>query len=121
MWESLRGSDFDLWLKVRVDPVAEHRGFSIVGRELRCLQYAPIEGEMIDPHGVRFTGKCWPVAASEVFRVIPELLKLPYGQRHTEKPWLFPIEFCETFPRPKYYLDRKIRDIFLEPPRREKK
>lgn len=116
MWESLKGSDFDLWLKVRIDPIAKQRGFSIVGREMRCLQVVAVEGEMVDPYGVKFPGKFWPVAVSEVFRVIPELRHLPYGQKHQDKPWLFPVEFCEVFPRPKNYLQQQVRDIFLEPP-----
>lgn len=116
MWGNLEGTEFDLWLKVRVDPVAKQRGFSIIGREMRAMTFAPIEDEMVDPNGARFPGKFYPVHPAEVFRVIPELLKLDYGQKHKQKPWFFPIEFVETFPRPKDYLKKKIRDVNLIAP-----
>lgn len=80
------------------------------------MTYVAIEDEMVDPNGARFPGKFWPVLPEEVFRAIPELKRLSYGQKHSHKPWLFPIEFVEVFPRPKNYLQTKVRDVKLIPP-----
>lgn len=113
LWQRFEGTRFDIWIKVAHDPVDFVRGFSLVGREMRVIGYAPVEGEMIDSAGRTMKAKCWPVKPSELFRVVPELLHLNYTQRHLDKPWLFPVEFCETFPRPKNFLEAKIRDVNL--------
>lgn len=113
LWRHFEGSRFDLWIRVAVDPIEVARGFSLVGREMRTTVYSPIEGEMIDNRGRRMRGKCWPVRAQEVFRAVPELLQMDYGQRHQNEDWLFPVELCETFPRPRNFLESQVRDVNL--------
>lgn len=113
LWKHFEGSRFDLWIKVAVDPVEIARGFSIVGREMRVIGYAPVEGEMIDHKGRKMQGKCWQVRADEVFRTIPELRHFEYARRYQTDVWLFPVELCETFPRPRNFLESQIRDVNL--------
>lgn len=113
LWKQFEGTRFDLWIRVAVDPIEIARGFSIVGREMRTTSYSPVEGEMIDHKGRKMKGKCWPVRPEEVFRVIPEFRHLDYAQRYSRDMWLFPVELCETFPRPRNFLESKVSDINL--------
>ena len=113
LWKHFENTRFDLWIRVAIDPIEIARGFSIVGREMRVIGYAPVEDEMLDNRGRKMFGKFWQVRATEVFRAIPELRQMDYGQRHQDKPWLFPVELCETFPRPRNFLESKVTDVRL--------
>ena len=113
LWKHFENTRFDLWIKVAVDPIEIARGFSIVGREMRVIGYSPVEDEMVDNRGRTMRGKCWQVRPDEVFRVIPELLHMNYTQQYKTKPWSFPVELCETFPRPRNFLESKVRDVNL--------
>lgn len=108
MLDNLKGTRLDAWIKVIVDPFARQRGFSLVGKEFKCMEYSPSEQEVIDSKGVRIVMRSWAVHQQEMFRVAPELFKSAYGQQHGDKPWMFPVEFCETFVRPKNYLTFKV-------------
>ncbi len=113
LWSGMDAQSYTLWIKITHDPVAEFRGFSIVGRELRVIGFAPFEDEMIDSGGKVIYGKYWKVLPEEVFRVIPELARLRYGEKYAHKPWLFPIELSQSFPRPRDFLQRKVKDTIL--------
>lgn len=86
------------------------RGFSILGREVRVVGYAPVNDVMQDFAGAQMPGKFWVVRAEETYRVIPELKRFPLNS----KDWFFPFEFCESFIRPDYYLDAKVIEKKLQ-------
>jgi hypothetical protein len=92
-----------VWIKIDRDPHAKFRGFSILGRELRVTGYEPVTGEMEDMTGKKMHGRFWVVEASEIYRTMPEMKRFPI--RH--EAWFIPFEFCESFVRPYYYLDKK--------------
>jgi hypothetical protein len=110
MYDHYKGTRFDVWIKIIVDPHAPMRGFSILGREMRVVGYSPVDDVMEDFDGNQMPGKFWVVRAEEIYRVIPELKRYP---RNT-KDWFLPFEFCETFVRPNYYLDAKVIEKKLQ-------
>jgi hypothetical protein len=104
-----QGSRFVIWIRLKVDPHANLRGFSILDRELRVEGYEPVNDTMQDLRGETMQGKFWVVKEDEVYRVIPELLRFQkYG-----KAWLFPVEFCDPFVRPYNYLSFKVKETDL--------
>ena len=107
MYSQYKGSRFEIWIKLRADPHDLTRGFSIEGRELKTMVYEPVKNVMEDMQGHTQPGTFWVVSADEVYRVIPEMKKFPIRM----EPWFFPIEFCEAFPRPKGFLQKKIREL----------
>lgn len=109
IWEQYAGSRFVVWIKVAVDPHDKLRGFSILDREMRVSGYSPVEGEMQDLRGEKMLGKFWVVEESEIYRAIPEMKKFPVQN----KPWFFPVEFCESFIRPYNYLSFKVKETIL--------
>lgn len=111
MFSQYKGTHFIVWVRIRVDPHALLRGFNIEGRELRVMGYEPVQGEMQDSQGHVQPGKFWVVEPAEIFRVIPEFKKIPMPNK--DKPWFLPVEFCECFVRPNYYLDAKVKETKL--------
>ena len=110
MFAKYQGSRFEVWIKVIADPHDLARGFSILGREMRVIGYEPVQDTMEDLKGGRQEGTFWVVDYPEVYRVIPELKRFQIRK----KPWFFPVEFCDSFVRPDYYLKTPIKDIKLE-------
>jgi hypothetical protein len=106
IFNQYKGSRFVVWVQITADPHAEPRGFSIEGRELRVVGYEPVQGEMQDPHGHTQPGKFWAIEPAELFRVIPEMKNLPMPDK--DKVWFLPVEFCDSFVRPYYYLNAKV-------------
>lgn len=104
-----RGSRFVIWIRVKVDPHAAMRGFSILDREMRVEGYEPVNDTMQDLRGQMMAGKFWVVKEEEVYRVIPELLRF----QKLGKAWFFPVEFCDPFVRPQNFLDLKVVDVDL--------
>lgn len=103
MYGKYKGTRFQVWIRLRADPHDMARGFSIQGRELRCMEYEPVNSVMEDLQGHTQPGTFWVVHAEEVYRVIPELKRFKINL----EPWFFPVEFCEAFLRPKDFLNRK--------------
>ena len=106
MFKQYEGSRFVVWVQIKADPHDVARGFSIVGRELRVIGYEPVMGEMQDSQGHTQPGKFWAVSPDEIFRVIPEMKKVQMPDK--SKPWFLPVEFCDSFVRPNYYLSGKV-------------
>ena len=109
MFKNYVGSRFVVWIKIEADPHVNFRGFSILGRELRVIGFEPIQDTMRDLRGQEMQGRFWAVEEAEVYRVIPEMLRFPVQN----KPWLFPVEFCNPFVRPYYYVDTPQKDVEL--------
>lgn len=109
MFNQYKNTRFEVWIKILVDPHDKQRGFSLQGRELRVIGYEPVKDEMEDLRGNRMEGTFWVVEAKEVYRVIPELKRFKINM----KPWFFPVEFCESFVRPDYYLKTQVKEIKL--------
>ena len=111
MYGRYKGTRFEVWILLKEDPFELARGFSIKGRELRCMEYEPVHDVMQDMQGHTQPGTFWVVKAEEVYRVIPEMKRFPIQM----KPWFFPFEFCQTFIRPKNYLQGKVVEHNLPP------
>ena len=105
MFSQYKGTRFVVWVKVIVDPFEKARGFSLKGSEFRVEGYEPVSDTMVDMQGNKMPGTFWVVAEDELFRVVPKMKKATVPQH---KPWFFPIEFCEPFLRPNYYMGAKV-------------
>ena len=99
-----RNTRFEGWIRIITDPFANARGFTLFHREFRIVGYDPVDDVMEDLKGNRQPGKFWVVKADEVYRVAPEMKRFPIRM----EPWFFPVEFCEPFPRPYYYLGTPV-------------
>lgn len=108
MWKMYGNSMFVVWIRIKADPHVVYRGFSILNRELRVVGYEPVDDVMKDFNGNTMRGTFWVVKEEEVFRAIPELKR--YAQSNS---WFFPFEFCESFIRPRDYLDYPSKEIFI--------
>jgi hypothetical protein len=109
MLDCYKGTRFEGWIRVLVDPFDKLRGFSLKDREFRIMGYEPVQDVMEDMGGNRQPGKFWVVKAEEVYRIAPELKRFPIRM----EPWFFPVEFCECFVRPYYYVGTPVKTLDL--------
>jgi len=96
---------WELWIKVVDDPLSLHRGFSIEGREFKCLDKFIHEEEAFDFKTRKILLlKGYRVAIKEFVRVVPEIVE--WYNSDKSKPshtyWFMPRDFVQPFMRPCY-------------------